>query len=130
MPSSKSNSKLPTKDKTLIADLKSTATGFLVMTVCISANIDFEMGDTFFRTGLGNRLGNSGFYHFQQGLYLSKEMTGRVGVIYNQPGVGVDLKVAPSTRLSVDFFKNRSRIMANRNQQFEVIYVIKYMSRY
>lgn len=44
---------------------------------------------SFYKIGFGDRLGSSKVLHFQQGLYINKNLTTRIGLFYQKPSIGL-----------------------------------------
>ena len=101
------------KDRYLIPTLTSikthTETSLKYTTIEKKANfqadVDLDFGDYFFRAGVGDRTGKAKFLHFQHGIYLAKNFQARIGLFYQEAGLGIDYLFIPKTILSVDVYK-------------------------
>jgi len=68
------------------------------------ANVDFNSGKYFIRTGIGDQTGVNKLQHLQHGIHLSDRLTSRVGYMYDTPGIGVDYQLFPSMELTLDAY--------------------------
>ena len=68
------------------------------------SNLDIHLRDSFFRLGFGNRPGETKLLQLQQGFRFNDAISGRVGIFYAEPGLGLDLRVLPLTSLSLEVF--------------------------
>ena len=69
-----------------------------------AAGLDFRLGKYFIRTGFGDRLGSTQLLHFQHGIRFSNMMTGRFGLFYKKPGLGLDIIFTPRTMLTLELY--------------------------
>lgn len=70
-----------------------------------NANAEIHNGPGFVRFGLGNRVGGTNqILNFQPGIFLSDNVSARVGMFYTKPGVGVDLYPMNKVKISADAY--------------------------
>ncbi|MCP4050969.1 MAG: MCE family protein [bacterium] len=67
-------------------------------------DVDFNFGEYFFRTGIGDRLGSLSMLNFQQGLHLTESLATRFGVFYTKPGLAFDYKAHPRMVFSLEAY--------------------------
>lgn len=54
-------------------------------------NVDWDFGDTYFRTGFGDRItGTDELLNIQYGVDLNDSISTRLGLFYTEPGLGLD----------------------------------------
>ena len=66
--------------------------------------LDLSFPEQFYRLGMGNRLGSTQVFHFQHGIHLTSMLTGRYGLLFTQPGLGIDLIPFPNLMVSLDMY--------------------------
>lgn len=69
-----------------------------------NANFDITYDNKFVRLGFGNQLGKNELLNVQQGIHLSDDLVTRIGLFYNEPGIGFDYQLFGPVGLSLEAF--------------------------
>ncbi len=69
-----------------------------------NANAEIHNGPGFVRVGMGNRLGGNQLLNFQPGIFLTDNISTRIGVMNTKPGLGVDIYPAQRVKISADVY--------------------------
>jgi len=72
------------------------------------ANLEVGYPETFFRVGIGDRLGNLRLMNLQQGINWPHSFTTRFGLINNEAGIGADYLLFERLKMSFDVYNINS----------------------
>lgn len=74
-------------------------------------DFDLMVGSKYLRIGFGNRFGPVQLLHLQYGLSMTDYLVGRVGIINNEPGFGLDYHLFPILGFSVSAYNFKSPVV-------------------
>lgn len=68
------------------------------------ADVNFDVGKHFIRTGIGDRLGQNELLNLQHGYHVGANLSTRIGLFYQKPGLGFDYLSSGRTKMSLEVY--------------------------